>query len=63
VRVLLRSPLLFAYKSLTFLAINDHWISASEDDRFEFVIRVATGVLPDVDTITEQLNAWSYEEG
>jgi death-on-curing protein len=62
VRDLLRSPLLIAYKSLTFLAINDHWISAPEDDRFESIIRVATRVLPDVDTIAEQLNAWSYQE-
>jgi death-on-curing protein len=47
----------------TLLAINGHWISAPEDDRFEFVIRVATGALPDVDKIAEQLNAWSYQEG
>jgi death-on-curing protein len=47
----------------TFLAINGHWISAPEDDRFEFVIRVATGVLPDLDKIAEQLRAWSYQEG
>ena len=46
----------------TFLAINGHWISAPEKDRFEFVIEVATGVLPDVDKIAEQLNAWSYQE-
>jgi death-on-curing protein len=47
----------------TLLAINGHWISAPEDDRFEFVIRVATGALPDVDKIAKQLNAWSYQEG
>jgi death-on-curing protein len=47
----------------TFLAINGHWISAPEDDRFELVIRVATGVLPDLDKIAEQLRAWSYQEG
>jgi death-on-curing protein len=47
----------------TFLAINGHWISAPEDDRFEFVIGVATGVLPDLDKIAEQLRAWSHEEG
>lgn len=46
----------------TFLAINDQWISAPEDDRFEFVIQVATGELPDLDTIAEQLRAWSYRE-
>ena len=27
----------------TFLAINGQWISAPEDERFDFVIRVATG--------------------
>jgi death on curing protein len=47
----------------TFLAINGHWISATEDDRFEFVIRVAAGVLPDADKIAEQLRTWSYQEG
>jgi death-on-curing protein len=47
----------------TFLAVNGHWISAPEDDRFELVIRVATGVLPDLDKIAEQLRAWSYQEG
>jgi len=47
----------------TFLAINGQWISAPEDDRFEFVIRVATGALPDLDKIAEQLRSWSYEEG
>jgi hypothetical protein len=26
------------------------------------VIRVATGVLPDLDKIAEQLSAWSYQE-
>ncbi len=47
----------------TFLAVNGQGISAPEDDRFEFVIQVATGVLPDVDKIAEQLRAWSHEEG
>lgn len=47
---------------LTFLAINGHWISAPEDDRFDFVIRVATGAEPDVDDIARELRAWSYEE-
>jgi len=46
----------------TFLAINGKWISAPEDDRFEFVIRVATGALPDLDEIGRQLRAWSYQE-
>ncbi|MGH3561742.1 MAG: type II toxin-antitoxin system death-on-curing family toxin [Mycobacterium sp.] len=47
----------------TFLAINGGWISAPENDRFEFVIRVATGVLPDLDKIAEQLRRWSHQEG
>lgn len=47
----------------TFLAINARWISAPEDDRFHFVIRVATGVQPDLDKIADQLRTWSYQEG
>jgi death-on-curing protein len=47
----------------TFLAINGQWISATEDDRFDFVIRVATGVLPDLDKMADQLRTWSYQEG
>ncbi len=46
----------------TFLAINGQWISAPEDDRFYFVIGVATGTLADLETIAEQLRAWSYRE-
>lgn len=47
----------------TFLALNGQWISASEDDRFDFVIRVAIGAMPDLDKIAEQLRAWGYHEG
>lgn len=47
----------------TFLAINDYWISAPEDDRFNFVIHVATGELPALDRIAEQLRTWSHREG
>jgi len=46
----------------TFLAVNGQWISAPEDDRVDFVIRVATGEL-DLDEIAEQLRTWSYQEG
>jgi death on curing protein len=46
----------------TFLAINGQGISAPEDDRFEFVIGVATAVLPDLDKIADQLRSWSYQE-
>jgi death on curing protein len=47
----------------TFLAINGHWISATEDERFDFVIRVATAAVPDLENIAEQLGTWSYQEG
>jgi death-on-curing protein len=47
----------------TFLAINGQWISAPEDERFDSVIRVATGVVPDLDKIAERLRTWSYQEG
>ena len=47
----------------TFLAINGQWISAPEDDRFDLVIRVATGAEGDITAIAEQLRAWSYHEG
>jgi death on curing protein len=46
----------------TFLAINGQWISAPEDDRFDLVIRVATGSEPDLDTIAAQLRGWSHQE-
>jgi len=46
----------------TFLAINDQWISAPEDDRFDFVIGVATGVLADLVEIAGRLRSWSYQE-
>jgi death-on-curing protein len=44
----------------TFLAINGQWISAGEDERFDLVIQVATGLEADIDKIAEQLRAWSY---
>jgi len=47
----------------TFLAINAHWISASEDERFDFVIAVATGAMSDLHEIAAQLRGWSYQEG
>jgi death-on-curing protein len=46
----------------TFLAVNGQWISAPEDDRFDFVIAVATGSVHDLDKIAEQLRTWSHEE-
>lgn len=47
----------------TFLAINGQWIGAPEDDRFDFVIAVATGTLADLEGIAERLRAWSYRDG
>ena len=47
----------------TLLAINDHWITAPEDDRFNFVIEVATGGIPELNKIADQLRTWSYQEG
>ena len=47
----------------TFLAINGQWISAPEDDRFNFVIQVATGGIPELDKIAAQLHTWSHQEG
>lgn len=46
----------------TFLAINAQWIGATEDERFDFIIRVATGAEPELDDIAEQLRAWSHQE-
>lgn len=48
---------------LTFLAINGQWVRAPEDDRFDFIIRVASSTLPDLDSIAKQLHAWSYQDG
>lgn len=46
----------------TFLAVNGEWIRASEDDRFEFVIGVATGSESELANSAEQLRAWSFRE-
>ena len=46
----------------TFLAVNGQWISATEDQRFELVIRIATGEASDIDEIARQLRAWSFQE-
>jgi death-on-curing protein len=45
----------------TFLAINGQWISAPEDERFNFVIRVAGGPEESLDDVADQLRAWSHE--
>lgn len=46
----------------TFLAINGQWIRASENERFDFVIRVATGAEPVLDDIAETLRRWSHQK-
>jgi len=45
-----------------FLALNDEWISAPEDDRFVFVIAVANGSLRELGEIAEQLRMSSHGE-
>lgn len=45
----------------TFLAINSHWISAPEDERFDLVIGVATGAMSDLDEIAARLGSWSHQ--
>lgn len=47
----------------TFLAINAHWVSAPEDERFDFVIGVTTSAITGLDEIAERLRSWSYQEG
>jgi len=47
---------------LTFLGLNGHRINATEDERFDFVIRVATGAEPELDRIADQLCAWRQSE-
>ncbi len=47
----------------TFLAINGQWIRAPEDERFDFVVRVAAGAMRNLDEIATQLRVWSYQEG
>ncbi|OBG19416.1 death-on-curing protein [Mycolicibacterium celeriflavum] len=40
------------------LGLNGEWVTASEDDRFNFMIAVASGVTDDVDEISAQLRTW-----
>lgn len=46
-----------------FLAINNQWIRATDDQRFDLVVGVAAGALPDLDEIAAQLRRWSHQEG
>ena len=41
-----------------FLGLNGEWVTASEDDRFDLMIAVASGAVDDVHTIAAQLRTW-----
>ena len=41
-----------------FLGLNREWVEASEDDRFDLMIAVASGAIDNVDQIAEQLRTW-----
>lgn len=41
-----------------FLGLNGEWVTASEDDRFGFMIAVASGAIDDADEVGAQLRTW-----
>lgn len=41
-----------------FLGLNGQWVTAGEDDRFDFMIAVASGAIDDVHHIAAQLRTW-----
>jgi len=41
-----------------FLGLNSEWVEASEDDRFDLMIAVASWAIDSVEQITEQLRTW-----
>jgi death on curing protein len=41
-----------------FLGLNGEWVKASEDDRFDLMIAVASVAIDNVDQIAEQLRTW-----
>jgi death on curing protein len=41
-----------------FLGLNGEWVEASEDERFDFVIAVASGAIDGVEQIAEPLRTW-----
>lgn len=41
-----------------FLGLNGEWVEASEDDRFDLMIAVASGAIDTVEEIAEQLQTW-----
>ncbi len=44
--------------SQVFLGLNGAWVTASEDDRFDLMIAVASGAITDVEEIAARLLAW-----
>lgn len=44
--------------SQLFLGLNGEWVTASEDDRFELMIDIASGAIDDVDHIAAKLRTW-----
>ena len=45
--------------TVVFLGINDHRVTAPDDEAFELVVAVAAGELTDVLTIAERLRPWA----
>ncbi|WP_099042662.1 type II toxin-antitoxin system death-on-curing family toxin [Mycobacterium neglectum] len=41
-----------------FLGLNGEWVAASEDDRFDLMIDLASGVVDDVERIAALLRTW-----
>ena len=41
-----------------FLGLNGEWVEASEDDRFDLMVAVASGAIDTVDQIAELLRTW-----
>ena len=41
-----------------FLGLNGEWVTASDDDRFNLMIAVASGAVDEVHTIAAQLRTW-----
>lgn len=41
-----------------FLGLNGEWVTASEDDRFDLMIDIASGTIDDVDQIAATLRSW-----
>ncbi len=40
------------------LGLNGQWVTASEDDRFDFMIAIASGAIDEVHEIAAQLRTW-----